>query len=601
MYYLLLAVCVLGVFSDDSPYMDPSHQPVSNLNAAARGYNIYIGAPFSQNLMDPGFRGQIFKMTKADKQGRIQLHPGVESEKILSCRVNMEGKVITSVKQYLEAQKSSLIIGEGWQIGEEVKVTVGADIGVANINLEATFDPFLNSESTDKLSTENMESFFTKEKGAIVQLKATCVKNWIRLSRYLTPKFRKGFIEGLKRLYSASPKERENEFKTFISVFGTHYSEETAMGSRMVYSRRFTNTEKQLLSKQGIIDCTKKHSKFLWGTYSTKRNECATDAGSGRDINSQYMNREHLSSVGSKPFPDLEKWVQQEMKEPVPIKMRLRPIVELFTPQNLAKLNINATQMVDWYLPIYLNSCSLMNYRCTEGALICGVWDNCDYGETCIENGTTHYYCQRSNVTLYWRRHRNVEDISPDTIRVLTMGAESVMEIERPRCSSRYCNWTINALELTRNHIFTVEPKPNFYAWTTEFGKDKWITNHNANIHIEFLRIPHAIGYWINIVDTETGNILIRYMKQCQTGQNYLFDKESTGVSCFTRFHGNMAMRYNITVASEMTVPHRGKYYVVEKIVQKADPTVLRLLRCDKENPDFMCDNVSYLNNYLPS
>ena len=115
--YLVLSVWFLGVFSDEGSYMDPSHLPVSNLKAAARGYNIYIGAPFSNNLMDPGVRGQIFKMTKTDKKDRVELHPGVESEKALSCRVNMEGNVITSVKQYRQDQKTSSIIGEGWKIG----------------------------------------------------------------------------------------------------------------------------------------------------------------------------------------------------------------------------------------------------------------------------------------------------------------------------------------------------------------------------------------------------------------------------------------------------------------------------------------------------
>lgn len=100
--------------------MDPSHIPVSNLKAASRGYNIYIGAPFSNNLMDPGVRGQIFQMTKTDKKDCVQSRLGVESEKALLCRVNMVRNVITSVKQYCQDQNASSIISEGWQVGREL-------------------------------------------------------------------------------------------------------------------------------------------------------------------------------------------------------------------------------------------------------------------------------------------------------------------------------------------------------------------------------------------------------------------------------------------------------------------------------------------------
>ena len=86
------------------------------------------------------------------------------------------------------------------------------------------------------------------------------------------------------------------------------------------------------------------------------------------------------------------------MNGPTPIQMKLVPIVALFKPENLAKINstIDSTYFMTWLLPLYYNICEIMDYGCGGDEQLCGISDDCAFGEECVQN-SRHYICQSLN------------------------------------------------------------------------------------------------------------------------------------------------------------------------------------------------------------
>ena len=57
-----------------------------------------------------------------------------------------------------------------------------------------------------------------------------------------------------------------------------------------------------------------------------------------------------------------------------------------------AGLNINAATLRQWFLPMYKNYCQIEGYNCGEKKG-CGIDDDCDFEETCIDKGKGGYQC----------------------------------------------------------------------------------------------------------------------------------------------------------------------------------------------------------------
>jgi len=570
---------VFSTRAEDGGYMDPSHLPVPNLNAAARGYNIFTGAPFTNNFANTGFRGRIFKTTKMDKQGRVTLQPGVESSGSLGCSVSMSGDVITSMKQYRDAQRNSFVLGNSWRVGLEAKVSANVDLHKhANVNVAVDIQPFIKSESSDEFKTENITSFFRKEKGAIVQLTAQCTKHVITFSPYHTPRFSKGFVEGLKRLYNAPPEKREDEFKTFVSVFGTHYSEETHMGSKMVYSRRYTRNEREFLNKNDIIKCAKKQSQFLFGTFEKNRTDCETKIGESKGIDSNYVFRDHLIGVGAKPYRNIEKWVEQSIVDPLPIQMKLRAINELFTEKNLEKLDINATRMIEWYDPMYRKLCSVMGYVSEAGTKeFCGIVDNCRYGERCVElDDGNGFVCRKDGVNIFWRQNPDNPERTSTKIRVLTLGGDLVMDtVSAGKCERGHlCNWTVETLAHDNERMYIIDP----YDVDFESTYGYWFTHRNSKRVVRFLRVPHVDHYWLNVVDTNLQNVLVKRIEQCRPDASNYYEEDDEGSligiqpACTLVFDADENLDYTVLVSAWKDTGLGNELFTVQKVFSTSIP-----------------------------
>ena len=104
-------------------FLNPSYLPVRNLNSALRGYNLYIAAPFSQQLIDPGFRGLLFDSTNMDKYGRFAAHSAIDSTDVEACNAALSATVVNSVKEYRKEELKSVTFGSGFQLGSNAKIS----------------------------------------------------------------------------------------------------------------------------------------------------------------------------------------------------------------------------------------------------------------------------------------------------------------------------------------------------------------------------------------------------------------------------------------------------------------------------------------------
>ena len=95
---------------------------------------------------------------------------------------------------------------------------------------------------------------------------------------------------------------------------------------------------------------------------STSLDHCQSiDKSSSSKIKNTYE-REYISSYGSKPAKDLVEWSKQDFQNPLPVKMTLKPILNLFGTSymkqvKVKKLKINSKAILNWIAPRYYNFC----------------------------------------------------------------------------------------------------------------------------------------------------------------------------------------------------------------------------------------------------
>lgn len=71
-----------------------------------------------------------------------------------------------------------------------------------------------------------------------------------------------------------------------------------------------------------------------------------------------------MVTFGNKPGSKLDSWSDEDIK-PIPIKMELTPIVNLFNPATLDEPhNISSSAILSWFLPLYLKYCKVI-LECT--------------------------------------------------------------------------------------------------------------------------------------------------------------------------------------------------------------------------------------------
>ena len=116
------------------------------------------------------------------------------------------------------------------------------------------------------------------------------------------------------------------------------------------------------------------------------------------------IQREQIISYGSKPSSSIFDWANKEFDSPVPIKMKLVPIIDLFHKDlmqhdnELKDKEYAATR--DWVTPLYENYCEDMKAElgiefCKPGEVKrCGYNYNCNPAyEDCMQTAEDNYKC----------------------------------------------------------------------------------------------------------------------------------------------------------------------------------------------------------------
>ena len=416
---ILLMIATLSlVANSQSDGGDVSNtSPYPNIMSAMTGYNILKGNPFSMNVLhDPGFLASyIFDPYSQSSNtnpnpppvpgiynsvgGRSSLHPGVTIRKIRQCDLSLTTDIITNMQEY--QRQVTRETSAGLEFASNVEADVQASVN--GVGIDTTVPPLIESSFSASNSFRESEQFFANERGVVTINDATCTSYTALISAYNPPPFSESYLKALSILHRTTFKsdaEKDREFYRFIDNFGTHFLSHATMGARVAITRKYTDKEYAEAKDNAIKDCNmQKLSIFFGHKMSTSLDHCQSiDKSSSSKIKNTYE-REYISSYGSKPAKDLVEWSKQDFQNPLPVKMTLKPILNLFGTSymkqvKVKKLKINSKAILNWIAPRYYNFC--VKYKHLLGVTTCNAekTQGCGYNDNCDRRTE---YCNNSN------------------------------------------------------------------------------------------------------------------------------------------------------------------------------------------------------------
>ena len=193
----------------------------------------------------------------------------------------------------------------------------------------------------------------------------------VDVSHFLTPSFHPSFVGVLKILEQQETEvKQERAFKKFVRDYGTHYLSSAFLGAKLSALTHYSSYEKLKLGKQNLLECSSMQAfnqfKLENEHIEDKEDElkkllnltqCWSD-GDGDHFNGK--SRTKMVNYGTKPGnTKLSKWINEEIR-PIPIKIELTPIVNLFNAEALdERYNVSSSKILDWFLPLYLKYCKV--------------------------------------------------------------------------------------------------------------------------------------------------------------------------------------------------------------------------------------------------
>lgn len=405
---ILLIIVVLDgkVFSqsDGGDVSSTSSHP--NIMSAMTGYNILKGNPFSMNVLhDPGFLASyIFDpfgsstntnqpppvppIPDSFSSTRSPLHAGVTIRNIRQCDLSMTTDTITNMQEY--QRQVTRETSAGLEFASNVEADVQASVN--GIGIDTSVPPLVESSFSASSSFRESEQFFANERGVVTINDATCTSYTALISAYNPPPFSDSFLKALNILHRTTLKsdaEKDREFYRFIDNFGTHFLSHATMGARVAITRKYTDKEYAEAKDDAIKDCNmQKLSIFFGQNIGTSLDHCQSiDKSSSSKIKNIYE-REYISSYGSKPAKDLVEWSTQDFQNPLPVKMTLKPILNLFGATYMKqtkakKMKINGKAILNWIAPRYYNFC--VKYKHLMGVTTCNAekTQGCGFNDQC--------------------------------------------------------------------------------------------------------------------------------------------------------------------------------------------------------------------------
>eukprot|EP00854_Cymbomonas_tetramitiformis_P011766 gene11766-13889_t len=392
-----------------------------NIHAALSGYNIVKGSPLgsSKALNDPGFRtGQIFDYIVPAKGGAYTLHSGIVAKDAVNCNIDQSTQIVTTISGYQDAMASQSSQGTTFGVGLETEVSAE----VEGVGIKTTVPPLLSSAFSGSEAFNSNVRFFTKMEGIVAVNNAICSTYTTFINSYDPPPFSTGFMTALRDLHETTSKDdaaKDAAAFKFITTFGTHFMATSVMGAKISVTRRYSREEYNRATKDGIQKCNSERINMFaaglsGGETSTECTDMDSSTLKGSDVD---VKREYISSYGSKPAGDgagLRDWSNQEFTAPLPIRMGLSPILNLFQKSYMGSFDgIDYSAILRWVAPRYYAYCenyqSRQHHSSLNGEAVniselcyvdsqkgCGWNDNCQPGrEQCIDapSQPSGYFC----------------------------------------------------------------------------------------------------------------------------------------------------------------------------------------------------------------
>ena len=167
--------------------------------------------------------------------------------------------------------------------------------------------------------------------------------------------------------------------------------------------RRYSRDTFKTATEEEIENCNKHRLGYFY-VKEESGNNCTSLENAGESMIFNNIQREQITSYGSKPSDSIIDWANQEFESPVPIKMTLAPIIDLFHKDFMDSDEdlkvIDYANMKAWMTPIYSSYCEDMKSDlgiefCNPGDVQrCGYNDKCNPAyQDCVQTGNNAYKC----------------------------------------------------------------------------------------------------------------------------------------------------------------------------------------------------------------
>jgi len=398
---IITATCIQGGAKDVT--LEERLAGLTWLKNGFVGYNVYIGEPyFLTSDSDPGLRNQIFDEKPFIKDNNVVIgSPDSTFEVSLhdkdKCGANFPGEPIaytlTTATSFSSIKNDYLYLNK---FAADKKIIINLDDEDKSKNAPI----LLESETMKKIT-----NFLSATQGVVLLQEQTCEIAHMDYGSFgNTPKFSQEFKNMLLQLNEADEQQHELLFKNFTENYGTHYMVEVSLGAKATETRFLNKNACQYFKSAMMVNkrsdylsyCSSRTSAFVEEIRKLMEITCEPQDIVKLNIDSgdSFVEDRYIASRGSEYWGvdswDEKSWMNS-INNPVPIYVKLEPIENLFTGDNLSKQNmtIDGENIRSWFIPMKDDICQIMGYECKAATDNCGSGDNehCVLNELCVKQG----------------------------------------------------------------------------------------------------------------------------------------------------------------------------------------------------------------------
>lgn len=297
-FIVLLLVSPLHVIAQDCSNNTPKIP-----SYLGKGYDIVYGNP-STNTIDPGFRYEVIAFDYKDgittEDKKFLLPDGISFQKSQSCSYSSSVSEFRGTQSYQNDLKINVKVGGGYD-GAAVKASFTASMGY-----------------------KNMEQKIEKEETVIFQASSKCESYKLALDLYKGYKISSSFFQALDLAINS------NDWNTFISQYGTHYTTEVLFGGRAIQESEFTRTSVSTLKEKGI-DVGLAVKAGYAGFYGEVGVDTSISSQQKSEVESLKRKTNNYFIGGTPPGRgNIQDWQTQVNNQPMPITYKVMPLSDLF-------------------------------------------------------------------------------------------------------------------------------------------------------------------------------------------------------------------------------------------------------------------------------